>query len=95
MPQVSKIEFVIVFNGWLPKRRWHRHDPALALSQRENEVLRCAYHLPFVRGSLSETLTSSPKTQSAPIGALRFLSFVTPLGFEPRTHTLKVYCSTN
>ncbi|MEO0066675.1 MAG: hypothetical protein RI983_2001 [Bacteroidota bacterium] len=24
-----------------------------------------------------------------------FRSFVIPLGLEPRTHTLKVYCSTN
>jgi len=24
-----------------------------------------------------------------------FLLIVIPLGFEPRTHTLKVYCSTN
>ena len=23
------------------------------------------------------------------------VNFVIPLGFEPRTHTLKVYCSTN
>jgi hypothetical protein len=26
---------------------------------------------------------------------LQDLNFVIPLGFEPRTHTLKVYCSTS
>ena len=34
--------------------------------------------------------------QSAAIAAMRYRHlFVIPLGLEPRTHTLKVYCSTN
>ncbi|VXD01942.1 hypothetical protein SPHINGO8BC_51774 [Sphingobacterium multivorum] len=36
---------------------------------------------------------NSFKTKKANL-AISF-SFVIPLGFEPRTHTLKVYCSTS
>jgi hypothetical protein len=38
---------------------------------------------------------SSPDWKSGVIAVIRLLHFVTPVGFEPTTPILKVWCSTN
>jgi hypothetical protein len=69
----------------------NRAIPSLSLSQKQNQVQRCAQHFRFVRVRSSEALGELSQNENAPeTGALAFVSFVIPLGFEPRTLTLKV-----
>ena len=66
-------------------------DPAIRVAN-EKSVLRTFY---LFKLASSSKLARSYKKIKAPSGAFSFHSLVIPLGLEPRTHTLKVYCSTN
>ena len=61
---------------------------ALDRSFRKCEIF--CFFIPFISSKLDEFI----KKQKRGI-YLAFHSLVIPLGLEPRTHTLKVYCSTN
>src|SRR5690606_34698379 len=70
---------------------------ASSLSQRVTQCARAARgHFSFLVRRTQAALGPTHKKRKTPLwGALLVLSFVIPLGFEPRTLTLKVLCSTS
>src|SRR5690606_15117880 len=70
---------------------------ASSLSQRVTQCARASRgHFSFLVRRTQAALGPTHKKRKTPLwGALLVLSFVIPLGFEPRTLTLKVLCSTS
>src|SRR5690606_9295061 len=69
-------------------------------SSLSRRVTQCACasrgHFSFLVRRTQAALGPTHKKRKTPLwGALLVLSFVIPLGFEPRTLTLKVLCSTS
>jgi hypothetical protein len=91
MPQVE-------FNRSCTDPEWitfSDHQLIKVAKAKQSASLRSSFFI--LSGLLQVKNLSSPaKTKNAPSqGRFILLLLVIPLGFEPRTHTLKVYCSTS